>query len=220
MAAVLACGDGAVISHRSAASLWGLLDPRGGPVDVSIQGTPGRKRRAGIRLHRCQSLASGLTTRRRGIPVTTPARTIADLRRMASAAELRRAIRQAGVLGLDPGPGVKADGTRSELERRFLLLCQRHRLPPPEVNIRIAGLLVDFTWRSQRLVVETDGYRFHRGRAAFEDDRARDLRLRRAGFDVIRLSYRQVLDGPEQVARVLREALSQDRQPQTPQPAR
>lgn len=87
------------------------------------------------------------------------------------------------------------------------------------MNVRIAGLLVDFAWRDHELVVETDGYRFHRGRVAFEDDRARDLQLRQAGFEVIRLSYRQVLDRPEQVASVLRRALSQDSQP-SPQPAR
>ncbi|HWM55211.1 MAG TPA: type IV toxin-antitoxin system AbiEi family antitoxin domain-containing protein [Solirubrobacterales bacterium] len=208
MAAVLACGEGAVLSHRSAACLWGLLRPRSGPVDVSIPGTPGRKRRTGLRLHRSQSLTPDLVTRRRDILVTKPARTIADLKRVASAAEHRRAIRQADVLGLDIGPDVDRDGTRSELERRFLLLCRRRRLPPPEVNIRLAGLLVDFAWRDRHLIVETDGYKFHRGRAAFEDDKARDLRLRQAGFDVLHFSYRQVMDHPEQVASALRKTLA------------
>jgi very-short-patch-repair endonuclease len=216
MAAVLACGEGAVLSHRSAASLWGLLDPKSGSVDVSIPGTPGRGRRAGIRLHRCQSLASDLTTRRLGIPVTAPARTITDLRRMVSSAEYRRAIRQSAVLGLNVGPDIAQDGTRSELEWRFLLLCRNHRLPPPEVNVRIAGLLVDFVWRDQRLIVETDGYKFHRGRAAFEDDRGRDLRLRQIGFDVMHFSYRQVVDQPEQVVSVLRKELSGSPPAQTP----
>ncbi len=76
------------------------------------------------------------------------------------------------------------------------------------MNVRIGGLVVDFAWPEHRLIVETDGYRFHRGRVAFENDRARDLRLREIGFDVVRLSYRQVLDRPERVAAVLREALS------------
>lgn len=210
MAAVLACGASAALSHHGAAYLWDLLDPRSGPVDVSVPGTSGRNKQTGISLHRCPSLTPSHITRRRSIPVTAPARTIADLKRVVSATELRRAIRQAEVLGLDTGPGVEQDGTRSELERRFLLLCRRHRLPPPEVNVRVAGLLVDFAWPDRGLVVETDGYKFHRGRAAFEDDRARDLRLRQAGFDVIRLSYRQVLDGPEQVADALRKVLSQD----------
>lgn len=140
--------------------------------------------------------------------MTTPARTIADLKLVVSAAQLRRAIRQAEVLGLNTGPGIEGDGTRSELERQFLLLCHRHRLPPPEVNVRIAGLLVDFAWIDRRLIVETDGYKFHRGRAAFENDKARDLRLRERGFDVMHLSYRQVLEEPEQVANILRRELS------------
>ena len=208
MAAALACGESAVLSHRSAACLWGLLDPKGGPVDVSIPGTSGRSKRTGIQIHRCQSLAPSLLTRKRNIPVTKPARTIADLERVVSSAEYRRAIREGEVLGLEIGPGVAPDGTRSELEYRFLLLCRRHRLPPPEVNVRIGGLLVDFAWPRYRLIVETDGYRFHRGRAAFENDRDRDLRLREIGFDVMHLDYRQVVDRPEQVANVLRKALS------------
>jgi very-short-patch-repair endonuclease len=208
MAAVLTCGEDAVLSHRSAAQLWGLLNPKGGPVDVSIPRTPGRSRRVGIRLHRCQSLAPNLIARRRNIPVTTPARTIADLRRAMSPAELRRVVRQAEVFGLPLGPDAVHDGTRSELEHRFLALCRRQRLPPPAVNIRVGELLVDFAWPDRELIVETDGYRFHRGRAAFENDRARDLQLRELGYDVIRLTYRQVIDQPEQVATVLRKALS------------
>jgi len=141
--------------------------------------------------------------------VTTPARTIADLTRAVSATERRRAIRQAEVLGLDPGLSVPRERTRSELEHLFLKLCRRHSLPVPQVNVRIGGLLVDFAWQDRRLIVETDGYRFHRGRTAFESDRARDLRLRELGYDVVRLTYRQVLDRPEQVAGVLSSALAQ-----------
>jgi predicted transcriptional regulator of viral defense system len=103
MAAVLACGKGAALSHRSAACLWNLLDLRGGSVDVSIPGTSGRSKRAGIRLHRCASLTSNHIVSRREIPVTTPARTIADLKRVVSTPQLRRAIRQAEVLGLNTG---------------------------------------------------------------------------------------------------------------------
>lgn len=216
MAAVLACGEGAVVSHRSAAHLWGLLKPENGLIDISIPGAPGRSKRDGIRLHRCQSLAPTLTTRRRDIPVTKPARTIADLRQVVSPAELRQAIRQTEVLGLDAGIDVPSERTRSELEHLFLALCRRHCLPLPEVNVRIAGLLVDFAWPDRRLIVETDGYRFHRGRAAFENDRTRDLRLRQIGFDVVRLSYRQVLDRPEQVASVLRRSLSRSPSSQSP----
>lgn len=208
MAAALALGDGAAVSHRSAAELWGLLPPARGPVHVSVSGRGGRRRRPGVRVHRPQSLSPGMLTRRSGIPVTTPARTIADLRRSVDPSVLRQAIRQAEVLGLTLPAHEGADGTRSELERRFLRLCHRHRLPQPEVNASVAGLTVDFLWKQQRLVVETDGYRFHRGRAAFEEDRARDLRLRSHGYEVIRLSHRQVVDESGQILGLLRRALS------------
>lgn len=207
---------GAALSHRSAAELWGLLSPRDGAIDISVPSEAGRKTRKGIRLHRCRSLLPASVTSHRGIPVTTPARTIADLRRAASgggrqgvitAKELRRAIRQADVLGLPLGPDVVPDRTRSDLERLFLKLCRAHGLPEPEVNVRIDSMLVDFLWRDHRLIAETDGYRYHRGRTAFEDDRARDLKLRALDYDVIRLSERQVADDPERVAAVLRRAL-------------
>jgi very-short-patch-repair endonuclease len=228
MAAVLACGTGALVaeartildqwgaavSHRSAAELWGLLPPHDGPVHVSVPGDAGRKRREGIRLHRSLSLLPAAVTSRVGIPVTNPSKTISDLRRVAarsdgcgvSSKELRRAVRQAEVLGL-PLEEVETDRTRSDLETRFLRLCRTHGLPEPEVNVRVGPFLVDFLWREQCLVVETDGYRYHRGRAAFEDDRTRDLKLRALGYDVLRLSYRQVVNEPERVSAVLRAAL-------------
>jgi very-short-patch-repair endonuclease len=93
--------------------------------------------------------------------------------------------------------------TRSELEDLFLSLCRRHGLPEPEVNTKIEGVEVDFLWREQRLVVETDGYRFHSGRIAFEDDRRRDLHLRTHGLEVMRVSYEQVTHEFPQIAKVL-----------------
>jgi very-short-patch-repair endonuclease len=206
MAAVLALSggtDGAVLSHRSAAELWGLLRTTEGPVDVSLPSRSGRRRRQGIRIHRPISLEPAETTRRRGIPVTSPARTLADLGGAVSDGELRRATRQADFLGLPTGSSVELDKTRSELERRFLWLCRRHRLPAPVVNMRIGQLTVDFCWVEEKLIVETDGYRSHRGRAAFEDDRARDLMLRALGYEVQRLSYRQVFHESAQVIAVL-----------------
>ena len=156
--------------------------------------------------------------------MTKPSRTIRDLKRLASSssagaaiatADLRRAIRQAEVLGLDTGPAT-GDGTRSELERRFLTLCRTEGIPPPELNVRVHGLRVhgfevDFLWRAAKLVVETDGYRFHRGRSAFESDRARDLTLRGAGLAVIRLSQRQIAEEPRQVAEILRKLIADGR---------
>jgi very-short-patch-repair endonuclease len=211
MAAVLALGGGAVLSHRSAAALWELLPSQDGPVDLSLPSRNGRRRRPGIRIHRPLSLESTETTHRRWIPVTTPARTLADLRTTVTARELRRAIRQADVFGLPTGSSILSDRTRSELELKFLELCRRHGLPKPSVNLRVGGLIVDFCWVERRLIVETDGYRYHRGRAAFEDDRARDLKLRTLGFEVIRLSYRQVVDDSSQVAAVLRAAFERRR---------
>jgi very-short-patch-repair endonuclease len=208
MAATLAGGDAAVLSHRSAASLWALLpNHETSDTEISVPGDGGRKRRAGIRLHRCPSLLPEQVTRHLGIPVTTPSRTIADLRGAVSPQELRRARRQAEVLGLPLGSSAGPDGTRSELEFLFLDLCRKHRLPTPEVNIRISSLLVDFAWRDRQLIVETDGYKYHRGRIAFEGDRARDLKLRALGYDVIRLTYRQVMDRPEEVVAALRMGL-------------
>jgi very-short-patch-repair endonuclease len=107
------------------------------------------------------------------------------------------------VLGLPLGPEPAHDGTRSDLERDFLRFCRRHRLPRPEVNTRIGSLEVDFLWRDRRLVVETDGYRHHRGRAAFEDDRDRDLLLHALGCEALRLTHRHLSERPEQVAATL-----------------
>jgi very-short-patch-repair endonuclease len=173
--------------------LWGLLPATAGPIHITIPDGGGRPRLRGIRRHRSRTLTSAHATSRNGIPVTTPARTIADLRRAVLPEQLRRATRQANVIGLDIGGDVEVDPTRSELERRFLRLCRRHRLAPPEVNAQVGGLVVDFRWSDRALIVETDGYRYQRGRQAFEDDRARDIELRLLGYEVV-LSCRQVLD--------------------------
>ncbi len=105
------------------------------------------------------------------------------------------------------GRGMNVDLTRSELEHRFLRLCRRHRIPTPEVNVRLGPFLVDFLWRDQRLIVETDGYRFHRGREAFEADRARDVELRLLGYTVVRFTHRQVVREPSRVAQALSKLL-------------
>lgn len=206
MAAVLACGEGAVLSHRSAAELWGMLAVRDGSIHVSTSARGGRSTRTGIRLHRCRSLRPGLITRQQGIPVTRPARTIADLRQMLPPWEVRRATRQAQMAGLPLGPDIKVDRTRSDLERDFLRLCERHRLPAPEVNVRVGRWTVDFLWRQARVAVEADSYRWHRGSVAFEDDHARDLDLRSRGFDVRRFSEDQICNRAAHVAADLRDA--------------
>lgn len=207
---------GAALSHRSAAAHWGLLPAAHEPVCVSVTGIGGRRRRMSIHVHRSRTLVPELVTMHRGIPLTTPKRTIEDLRKAIrtrgcpasiSPRDLRRAIRQAEVLGLATGSESLTEGTRSDLELAFLRLCRRHNLPRPEVNPRIDSLQVDFLWRDRKLVVETDGYRYHRGKAAFDGDRDRDLKLRALGYEVIRLSYRQVIEEPMRIGQLLNSSL-------------
>lgn len=209
LAAALACGEDAVVSHRSAAALWGLLSPARGSIDVTVPGDGGREKRSGIGIHRSTALSAGHTTRRRGIPLTTPKRTLRDLHRTIPKPAYRRVVRRALDLHLIAAEDLQREEelTRSELERLFLGLCRRHRLPPPEVNGRVDRFEVDFLWREQRLIAETDGYRHHGHRAAFEADRARDLRLQSLGFRVLRFTYRQVTDAPGNVATSLRAVL-------------
>jgi very-short-patch-repair endonuclease len=139
--------------------------------------------------------------------VTTPARTIADLCGTVAPWLWRRAVREAEISGLALGAGVATDQTRSDVERDFLRLCRRHDIPMPVVNVRIGRWIVDFVWPGQRLAVETDSYRYHRGTIAFEDDHARDLDLRRRGFEVRRFTDRQIRREPALIVKDLQEAL-------------
>ena len=209
MAAVLVSGPGAALSHGPAAVHWGLLKHLDGPIDITVPTQNGRSRR---RIHRRASLVkaswstSGLPKRltplvtvRDHIPVTTVARTLADLPATLAPRLVRRAIRQAEFLGLGLG-GIETDRTRSDLERYFLRLCRRYGLPLPEVNVEIGGMTVDFLWREAWLIAETDSFATHGGTIAFEDDRDRDLRLRRLGYSVHRFSERQLEIEPAVVA--------------------
>lgn len=218
-AAVLACGAGAVLSHRSAAALWGLLRPVDGPIDVSVPSTSGRARRRGILVHRCRSLVSSSlgvseetrhappVTERNRIPVTSVPRTVEDLRRGGYPDWLvRRAVRQAELKRYRVA--VETDRSRSDLERDFLRFCRRHRIPRPEVNVEVGRWRVDFLWRAEMLVVETDFFGYHRGSVAFEDDHRRDLDLRRLGFAVHRYTGAQLRDCPDEIVAELRDALT------------
>jgi hypothetical protein len=170
-AATLALGAKAVLSHQSAAVLWGMLRERYGYPHVTVPGSGDRPRRDGIVTHRSTTLTRTDITIRDGIPVTTPRRTLDDLPQILSPRLVRAARRQAEFDRLPLGASHVSDRTRSELERDLLRLCRRHRLPPPEVNVKIAEFTVDFLWRPQRLIVEVDGYHSHSGRQAFTDDR-------------------------------------------------
>jgi very-short-patch-repair endonuclease len=207
MAAVLASGEGAVLSHASAAVLWAFLLPMRGRIDVSVPTQNGRTGARGVRLHRCSSLsAPGLVTCRHGIPVTTPARTVADLSQVLEPRLARRARRQAELFGrlrLDP----RSDRTRSDLESDFLDFCRRHAIPAPEVNVKIGTWTVDFVWRKERVAVEADDLAYHRGDVSFEDDHALELDLRLAGYEFRRITGAQLDASPAKVARTLRDAL-------------
>jgi hypothetical protein len=225
MAAVLACGPGAALSHRSAAELWGFGPPWRGAVEVTV---PAQRRPPGVIVHRSLTLASHVATHH-GIPVTTVARTLIDLAGALDDARLGRAINDAHIKRLvqleelaelaarcrgrasarvSDLLGQNAP-TRSVLEDRFLAFVDRHGLPRPEVNERVAGHEVDALWREQRLIVELDGRTFHDGPAAFERDRERDAQLVAAGHRVLRITWRRLTDEPDREAARLRALLGQ-----------
>jgi very-short-patch-repair endonuclease len=221
MAAVLSAGEGAVLSHRSAAALWGLR-PDGRRAEVSV---PGRRRpRAGVRLYESPLPADEVTVRD-GIAVTTVARTLLDLAAVVPAAHVERAINEAEYRRLGDAAGVAvllarhprrrgapalraiadvgARRTRSDLEAAFLALVDAERLPRPGVNALVEGFECDAVWRGARLIVELDGHAAHGTREAFERDRARDRALTAAGWRVLRMTAR-AMDDPAAVARDLR----------------
>jgi Protein of unknown function (DUF559) len=209
-AAVFACGEGAVLSHRSAAELWGFLRPETMPIDISVQGRSGRKPRRGIKVHRPRNLGPLDVTRRHGIPVTAPARTIEDIRGAVEPYLFRRALRQAELAGHRvPHLGL-VKRSRSDLELLFLTLCDEHALPRPLVNHRVHGRLVEFCWPKHNLVVETDSWQYHSGSVALEDDHDRDLALRAHGVTMRRYTGDQLEAAPKAVVADLREALGRD----------
>jgi hypothetical protein len=204
MAATLAV-DG-VLSHASAAAAWDLRATSAAVIDVTTRRV-GRERRAGLRIHRSGTLTRAQITTYDGIPITTPARTIIDLAHRLPVRELEYIVDladQRGLIDLDdlkqanPAP-LKAvlqaydpPKTRSEHERRFFTLCDAHGIPQPESNQIIEGVEVDFVWRDKRLIVEVDGYRYHRAPSRFESDRAKDVHLTTRGWRVLRFTWAQI----------------------------
>ncbi len=229
MAAVIACGPSAVLSHGSAAALWDIR--RAGPMPEVTRrsgGTP----RSGIRLHQTSLLDDVEIARIDGIPVTSIERTLLDLaqrlddkqiERTLVAADRTRALRwselnrliertprRQGVgrlrriaLQVDPN----AVDAASPLEVDFLALCRRAGLPRPQVNVLLAGRVVDFLWPRQKVVVETDGYAFHADRPAFERDHTGTATLERIGYRVHRATYRMLADNPAPFMDLVRSSL-------------
>jgi very-short-patch-repair endonuclease len=217
MAAVLACGDGAALSHQSAAYLWTFLKPREGAVHVTSPSTSGKALRTGIVLHRSPSLErKGEVTRREDIPVTTPRRTIEDLEGSVPGYLYRHAKRQAEFLGYELR--LPTDRSRSDLERDFLRFLAQHGFPRPEVNVKVGPYTVDFLWPSAMLIVETDFFDYHRGHQAFEDDHQRELDLRRMGYTVRRYTGAQLDDYPAEIVVELGEVLGRRRGLEAPPP--
>ena len=226
MAAILASGDDAVLSHASAAAAWELRPVGSGAIHVTVPGDTGRTRRSGIRVHRSVTLQPRDTATVRGIPITAPVRTVVDLAATLEGRPLEQALDRAELLGLvdfgelrraarpaRPGaPALRAvllaytgaTLTRSELEEAFLGLCDDHGIERPEANARIEGFTVDFAWRDRCLIVEVDGYAHHRSPTAFEDDRERDVMLTLAGWRVLRFTWRQVKTRAAWVATAVR----------------
>lgn len=243
MAAALALGPGAVLSHRSAAVLW-QIHPRSGHVDVTV-GRRGRSR-AAIEVH-CALVAADERTVVRGIPVTTVARTIFDLAAIAPPRQVSRAMHEAEFrrLGdrvslpdlLTRYPGRRGTAviattlaterigsmiTRSRLEERFRDLIAAASLPVPAVNVQldVGDRLIeaDCVWRAQRLVAELDGRAAHATVRAFEADRGRDRALAVAGWRTVRITWSQLHREPESVAADLRALLGRHRRGYAPMP--
>jgi very-short-patch-repair endonuclease len=232
-AIVLACGPTAVLSHRSAAGAWGLRPDGGVKWDVTVRKSSKIQPGAPVRVYRHPTLRDEEVTTVDGIPTTTVARTLLDLAAAIPPHQLRRAVEEAEhrhlfdltaihrTLEAHPRrPGRRRllglvdelshqDGrrTRSDVEALFLLLCADHGIPRPQLNITTNGTERDFTFPGHDLVVEVDGYAFHRTKRAFQRDRARDRQALRDGLRVARFTAHEVATDPALVAAELRALL-------------
>jgi hypothetical protein len=213
-AATLSVGGGAVLSYTSAAALWGLIKPRQ-RVEITIPSTAGRPSRRGLTIHRSRSLPDQDATTRDNIPVTSLARTLLDLSTLFERRQLEKVLDEASYLRLYDGitlsrviedhperaSRLKAcieehviGSTRANegLEERFFLLCRRHGLPEPLVHEPIGPYEVDFLWREQRVIVETDDRASHLRAASFERDHRKTAYLQDLSYDVRRVTSRML----------------------------
>lgn len=220
MAAVLACGPEALLSHRTAAALWGIAPTAGGEIDVVVPvGT--YRRQPGIRLHRRSGLAADHRREVAGIPLMDPISTLVDLASCVPEWQVERAINEADRLDLidlptlrarvselQPRPGMArmrrllgCDAlTDTGLERKFLAIVRAARLPPPRTQQRVNGYRVDFYWPELGLVVETDGWRYHRTAGEQATDHRRDQVHTAAGLTTLRFAEDQVRYRPDEVS--------------------
>jgi very-short-patch-repair endonuclease len=226
MAAVLACGDGAVLSHRSAAELWGIGKEWEGRIDVSIP-RHSRLERSGVKVRTRTTLSGRSIVRHHGIPVTTPVQTLIDLATELKLLRLERAVNEADKLDLvDPEtlrsalddyvgmPGVAALRTMldrhtfrlsdSDLEVLFRPLARAAAFPSPLSKHRVLGYEVDFWFPDHGLVVETDGLRYHRTPAQQARAVKRDQTHTASGLRVLRFTHWQIAYEPNEVTAILR----------------
>jgi hypothetical protein len=217
-AALLASGPGALLSHASAAALWGIFERWREPFEVTV---PTGRRRTGIRIHRATLTRSDIR-RHLGIRVTSPARTVFDIAPRLTDKALTRAVnelriqrlikldqladlvdrlpRHPGARRVKPLIETPRGPTRSEFEDAFAVFTERFGLPQPELNARVAGYEVDALFRAQRVIVELDGYQFHGTRQAFERDRERDAATLAAGFVTVRITWERLTEAAEKEA--------------------
>ena len=223
LAAVFACGDSALLSHHSAAAAWGLRPAFNGDVHVTVIARETGRRRPGIRVHRTETLDPRDIRRHQGIPITSPARALLDItpdlpdravERALDEALIRRLVTHAAIAAVVNAypnrrgaarlraladPGRPTTETRSGGEEVLLALLRKGDVPIPEVNARVGNYTADFLWHEQKVIVELDGYDYHRGRAAFERDHQRDAEHQRMGYLVIRITARQLAREPEAI---------------------
>jgi very-short-patch-repair endonuclease len=232
MAAVLACGPEALLSHRAALALWDLRETTSGLIEVTVRG-PGKPGPEGVVVRCTRVLADTDATEVDGIPVTSLAWTVVDYAAIANRRQVRLVLealdRRRIYIGreldelLDRTPNRKGGKTlraairdikgpapwlQSELEQAFLDLIRGSDLPEHEANVLVEGELVDALWRQERVIVELDGFAFHKSRAQFEADRRRDAKLTVAGYRVLRITQQRLQNEPEAVLDDLRELLS------------
>ncbi len=225
LAAVLACGPGALLSGRAAGHMWAVLSHPPPRPEVTART---ERRVPGVATRRSRTGAEATTTR--GIPITTVPRTLVDLAGILSLDDLARACHEAGIrhrttpaqVGAVLGDRANAAGaenlrrildgdvhvTLSTLERRFLVLADAEGLPLPETNRPAAGRRVDCIWPDRRLTVELDGYRFHHSRHAWEQDRRREREARARGHEFRRYTYGDVVEDPRLMLAELRALLA------------
>jgi very-short-patch-repair endonuclease len=224
MAAVLSCGPTALLSHRSAAVLWGLTSPSlEAEIEVVVPRTAVR-RRSGIRVHRRADLGPEHRREITGIPLTDPISTLVDLASCVVEWRVERAINEADRLDLvdpetlratvptlPPRPGMarlrRLLGlealTDTGLERKFLGLVQAAGLPQPETQVWVNGYRVDFYWPDLELVVEADGWRYHRTAGEQATDHRRDQAHTKDGLTTLRFAESQIRYEPRRVTATL-----------------